>query len=228
MNKAPLCAAALLIAVGMASQAQAEMVLSQVIVDLAPGAPSREDIEVWNDGDERMYVVAEPSEIVHAGSPQEQRVAVQANEDAGLLVSPRRLVLEPGERRTVRIAAFGERPASERTFRVAIKPVAGPLAAEQSALKVLVGYDTLVLLRPAHVVDDLRAERTGGTLVLRNDGNTSQEIFAGRQCASNGGDCRALPGTRLYPGAVWTQTTPLDTPVHYRSAIGPAIRERTF
>lgn len=228
MKSALLWAAGLAASLGYASSAHAEMVLSQVIVDFLPGKPPREDIEVWNDSDERMYVVAEPSEIVGAGTAHEQRLAVPSSEDAGLLVSPRRLVLEPGERRTIRIATFAERPASERVYRVAIKPVAGPLAAEQSALKVLVGYDTLVLVRPAKLVDDLRAERNGDTLTLRNEGNTSQEIFAGNQCAGEDRDCRTLPNKRLYPGGVWTQSVSFATPIHYKSSVGPTVRERTF
>ena len=228
MKRALLWAAGLTASLGYASFANAEMVRSQVIVDLLPGKPPREDIEVWNDGDERMYVVAEPSEIVGAGTSHEQRVAVPSSEDAGLLVSPRRLVLEPGERRAIRIATFAERPASERVYRVAIKPVAGPLAAQESALKALVGYDALVLVRPAMPVEDLRAERTGHTLTIRNTGNTSQEIFAGVQCAGEGSDCRALPAKRLYPGVVWTQSVPFETPIHYKSSVGPTVRERTF
>ena len=213
---------------GCASSVHAEIVLSQVIVDLLPGKAPREDIEVWNDGEERMYVVAEPSEIVGAGTEHEQRIAVPTNEDDGLFVSPRRLILEPGERRMIRFATFGERPASERAYRVAIKPVVGPLAANQSALKVLVGYDTLVLVRPAKIVDSLSAERAGNRLTLRNTGNSSQEIFAGIQCAGQARDCRVLPNKRLYPGGAWTQTVPFETPVHYKTSIGPTVRDRTF
>jgi P pilus assembly chaperone PapD len=228
MKRTLLWSAALIASLGYASLAHAEMVLSQVIVDLLPGKPTREDIEVWNDGDDRMYVVAEPSEILDAGTAHLQRLAVPSSEDAGLLVVPRRLVLEPGERRTIRIATFGDRPAAERVYRVAIKPVAGPLSAEQSALKVLVGYDTLVLVRPAALVDNLRAERTGDTLTLRNLGNVSQEIFAGSQCSGDGRDCRTLPDKRLYPGGVWTQSLPFETPIRYKSSIGSKVRERTF
>ena len=148
IKRAFLAALALGAAFGLASMAEAEMVLSQVIVDLLPGKPPRQDIEVWNDGPERMYVLAEPFEILKPGTPQEQRVAAALPDESGLLVSPQRLVLEPGERRTVRVAAIGERPASDRVYRVAIRPVAGAVTAEESALKVFVGYDTLVLVRP--------------------------------------------------------------------------------
>jgi P pilus assembly chaperone PapD len=221
-------ALALAATVALAADAHAEMVLSQVIVDLLPGKPPREDIEVWNDGDERMYVLAEPFEIRAAGTPAEQRVAVTDPERAGLLVSPLRLVLEPGERRAIRIAAIGARPPADRVYRVTIKPVAGAVTAEASALKVFVGYDTLVLVRPETFAGDLEASRSGRTLTLRNTGNTAHELFDGRQCDAAGGECRELPAKRLYPGASWQQPLPFDTPVSYRSAVGPTVRDREF
>ena len=46
MKRALLWAAGLTASLGYASFAHAEMVLSQVIVDLLPGKPPREDIEV--------------------------------------------------------------------------------------------------------------------------------------------------------------------------------------
>jgi P pilus assembly chaperone PapD len=215
-------------ALGAASPARAEMVLSQVIVDLLPDKPPREDIEVWNDGGERMYVSAEPFEIRAAGTPAEQRVAAGPPDEAGILVSPQRLVLEPGERRTIRVAAIGERPTTDRVYRVAVRPVAGAISAEESALKVFVGYDALVLVRPERFTGDVAGERQGRTLVLRNAGNTAQELFDGKQCDAAGKDCRPLPAKRLYPGAAWEQTLPFDTPVTYKAAIGPTVREREF
>ena len=215
-------------AVGFTSWAHAEMVLSQVIVDLLPGKPPRDDIEVFNDGPERMYVSAEPFEIRSAGTPREQRLPATDPERSGILVSPQKLVLSPGERRTIRIAAIGERPAVDRIFRVAIKPVAGPLSADASALKMFVGYDALVLVRPAQFTGDVTGERTGKALFVTNAGNTAQELFDGRQCDTSGKNCRSLAAKRLYPGATWEQTLPFDTPVIYKAAIGSTIREKRF
>lgn len=226
----PMCAAlALVAAFGLPGWAHAEMVLSQVIVDLLPGKPPRDDIEVFNDGPERMFVSAEPFEILKAGTPDERRVPSSSDpEQSGILVTPQKLVLAPGERRTVRIAAIGGRPAIDRVYRVAIKPVAGPISADQSALKVFVGYDALVLVRPAQFTGDLAGERKGRSLTLTNAGNTAQELFDGKQCDAVGKDCRPLPAKRLYPGAAWQQSLPFDTPVAYKAAIGTVIRVRTF
>ncbi len=221
-------ALALAAALGVTSLARAEMVLSQVIVDLVPGKAPRDDIEVFNDGPERMYVSAEPFEITGAGTPAERREPATDPERSGILVSPQKLILAPGERRTIRIAALGERPARDRVYRVAIKPVAGPITAEQSALKVFVGYDALVLVRPATFTGDVVGDRTGRSLTLTNGGNTAQEFFDGKQCDSAGEDCRPLPAKRLYPGVTWRQTLPFDTPVTYKAAVGPTIRTRQF
>lgn len=229
MKRSSLYPVLLLLAiVGTATVARAEMVLSQVIVDLGPNEVPRDDIEVWNSGTERMYVQADVFEIVAAGTDEEQRVAAADPEASGLLVSPQRLVLAPGERRIVRIAVLGERPLAERVYRVAIRPVVGAVSAETNAVKVLVGYDTLVIVRPAKLSGDVVGERRGRTLVLRNEGNTSQEIFQGRQCDAAGADCRDLPAKRLYAGAMWEQALTFDTPVSYRTAVGDQIRERQF
>jgi hypothetical protein len=113
-------------------------------------------------------------------------------------------------------------------YRVSIKPVAGPISADQSALKVFVGYDALVLVRPATVTGDVVGEREGRALTLTNGGNTAQEFFDGKQCDGAGKDCRSLPAKRLYPGVTWRQTLPFDTPVTYKSGIGGKVRERKF
>lgn len=230
MRRTPLRAViAALVCVGAStSPLRAEMVLSQVVVDLQPDAPMRDDIEVWNDGDDRMYVLVEPSEILNAGTPAEQRISAADSEASGLLVAPRRLVLEPGERRLVRVALVGERPQAERVFRLAIRPVGGAVTAATSALKVFVGYDALVLIRPAAVVGDVVGRKDGRTLTIRNNSNISQELFDGKQCDAAGLDCHSLPSKRLYSGAVWDQPLASERRVSYRCANGSKVRTVEF
>jgi P pilus assembly chaperone PapD len=208
--------------------ASAEMVLSKVIVDLAADKPPRDDIEVWNDTSETMYVSAEPYLILAPGTPDEQRVSTLNPQESGLLVSPQKLVLAPGERRTVRIAALGERPTTDRVYRVAIKPVAGAVNSNTNALKVFVGYDALVIVRPESATPKVEAERAGNTLLLRNNGNSAIELFEGGQCDAEGENCQLLPAKRLYPGAVWQQTLPYETKVSYKSAIGTIVRQLEY
>jgi len=51
-----------------ASPALAALTLSPLILDLAPNQPARGDIELFNNGTERLYVVLEPAEVLDAGT----------------------------------------------------------------------------------------------------------------------------------------------------------------
>jgi len=159
-------AAAAAIAIGAASPAAADLVLNMVVVDLVPGQPPRADIEASNTGSERIYVVAEPAEIVNPGRPDERRVASPDPAALGLLVTPQKMILEPGERKLVRIAAIAPPARTDRIYRVTIKPVAGDVSAATSALKILVGYDVLVIARPAVMTGTVTATRTGASMTL--------------------------------------------------------------
>lgn len=216
------------LAAGWAAPAGAELVLSQVVVDLGPDKPARETIELFNSGSDRLYVAADPFAIGHPGAADQQRIPAANPQDSGLLVTPQRLILEPGERRLVRIAAVAPRPASDSVYRVTVRPVAGDVSANADALKVFVGYDVLVIYRPAAVSGTLEARREGTRLVVVNRSNTSQELFEGRQCDAAGGACRALAGRRLYPGTEWAQDLPYGTAVTYRVAVGERISQAEF
>jgi len=200
----------------MAQPAAAELAVSQLIVEFTPGGPKASDIEVTNNSDERTYLVVEPREVVEPGTPAERRVATADPSRLGLLVSPTRFILEPRQRRTLRIAAIGAPGGAERVYRVTVKPVAGELTGSETGLKLLVGYDLLVLVRPATVRKDIRAARSGQELVLTNGGNASVELAEGRQCDEKGATCRSLPGKRLYAGASWKQTLPRPFGGEYR------------
>jgi P pilus assembly chaperone PapD len=204
------------------SSAQAELVLSQLVVELHPGKVSRQDIEVWNNDTERAYVAVEPRQIVQPGQPAEKRMEDPDPEKLGLLVSPVRMVLEPGQRKLLRFADILPPSERERVYRVTVKPVVGALTSNQSGLKVLVGYDALVLVRPAKPLEGVSAVRTGRKLTWRNDGNISVELTEGKQCDTAGMNCIDLPGKRLYAGASWSVDLKSDAPADYsvRSPLG--------
>ena len=128
------------------------------------------------------------------------------------------MILEPGQRRQMRFAPVGPREARERVYRVTVKPVAGPLSAAETGLKLLVGYDVLVLLRPADLRSNLVARRVDGRLTFRNEGNASLELIDGRQCVAGRNNCTPLPGKRLYAGAEWSQELPSTHPSTIRSS----------
>ena len=221
------CAAVAMLA-GSYVPAHAEMLLSQVIVDLQPVEPGHDDIEVWNAGSERIFVVAEPSEILSPGQPDERRVSNPDPAVSGLLVSPQRIVLEPGQRQIVRVAAVTPRRDTDRIYRVTIKPVAGEIHSQVTALKVLLGYDVLVLYRPDKPVGEVTATRSGRKIMFHNEGNTARELFAGKQCNDKGKNCKDMPATRLYAGTSWELDLEYDTPVAFQVSDGNHTALRHF
>lgn len=202
------------------SSASAELVVSQLIVELKPAKSRAADIEIYNDSDERAYVSIEPREIVDPGLEQERPMLSPDPEKLGLLVSPRRLVIEPDQRRRLRVAAIGLVPSRERVYRVTVKPVAGNVTGAESGLKLLVGYDLLVLVRPSAPNPDVDVRRQGQSLTIVNRGNTSVEFADGKQCDSDRKSCLQLPSKRLYAGATWRQDLPRATGGEYRMRSG--------
>lgn len=182
--------------------AQADLKLSQLIVELQQGTTARDDIELWNDSPERAFIAVEPREILAPGTAAQYDRRDPDPQKLGLLVSPARLILEPGQRRLLRVAALVPAGQGERVFRVTVKPVAGELKSSASGIKVLVGYDVLVLVRPVSSSVAVSARREGSKLMLRNDGNASVELVDGQQCNAQK-LCSSLGGKRLYAGATW-------------------------
>jgi P pilus assembly chaperone PapD len=211
-----------------AQPAQADMALSKVVVDFTSGRPARDDIEIANSGDEILYVSIEPAEIVNPGGPDERRVANPNPRELGLLISPGRLVLGPGERKVVRLSLL-ERPKDrDRIYRVTIKPVIGEIVAQQSALKVVVGYDVLVIARPANALSRLEVSRAGTAVEFRNIGNTNALLFNGRQCGDTETDCAELPSKRIYAGNSWQLQLPASGPARFMVESDGGLTVETF
>jgi P pilus assembly chaperone PapD len=86
--------------------AHAELVLSELIVELQPGKQTRDDIEVWNDSPERAFVAVEPREILDLSRASQTARKNPDPQKLGLLVSPARMILEPGQRKLLRRRRF--------------------------------------------------------------------------------------------------------------------------
>ena len=198
-----------------AAPASAELVISQLVVELDSRSRTA-DVEVLNASSEQSFVAIEPREILSPGTEVEKPVVTPDPGALGLLVSPKRMILEPNQRRTVRIAALGEVPSRERVYRVTIKPVAGDISGSESGLKLLVGYDLLVIARPNVSEVNITVSRAGGDILFTNSGNSSVELIDGKHCDSGGANCRTLPSKRLYAGATWRQPVQRNRRGQYR------------
>lgn len=198
-----------------AASASADIVLSELIVELQPGKQVRDDVEVWNNSPERSYIAIEPREIVNPALPSQKDRKDPDPQKLGLLVSPARMILEPGQRKLVRVATLSSDVDHEHVYRVTVKPIVGGIQSSDTGLKVVIGYDVLVLVRPVQPVPRVTAVRRGRELTFSNSGNVSVEVVDGRQCANAHSGCSSLPGKRLYPGATWTVALPSDLPAEF-------------
>lgn len=214
--------------IGLSTSARADLVLSQLVVDIAPAGNSRSDIEIWNNGSDPAYVEAAPREIQNPGTAAQNGNADPDPEKLGLLVSPAQMILEPGQRRLLRIAAISSTFDRERVYRVTVKPVVGELTSESSALKVLIGYDVLVIVRPKEMRPHVSATRAGSNLTLQNDGNVSVELLDGKQCAQGTDNCTKLPDDRIYSGATKTIQIAPDRRVFYKLKVSGKLISAEF
>jgi P pilus assembly chaperone PapD len=212
---------------GIAPAAQAALSVAPVIVDLQPGDPPRTDVELFNDGAETIYVVVQPSKIESPGETGETRVQDRDPQSLGLLATPNRLVLQPGERKFMRIALLSPAGDADRVWRVTVKPVVGDVKSGETGLKILIGYDMLVIQRPARPNAAIVAARTGSALTLTNTGNTNAELFQGQQC-DGAKHCTSLPGHRLYAGTSWSVPIQPGLAVDYAVKVGPKIATQHF
>jgi P pilus assembly chaperone PapD len=145
-----------------------------------------------------------PTEVQDPGKPSERRIESPDPEQLGLLATPNRLVLEPGERKFLRVALLKPPGETDRVFRVTVKPVVGAVAGEATGLKLMVGYEMLVIQRPPAPRADLTGAREGDAITITNRGNSNAELFQGKQCDAAGKACEPLDSHRIYAGASTT------------------------
>jgi P pilus assembly chaperone PapD len=206
----------------LSSMAGANMELSNVILHFEPGEPARQDVEITNPDDTPLYVQIEPMLVLSPGEVTEDRSLITDPRQAGLLVTPNKLIVPPGATKVIRLVKLGP-SLSERIYRVVAKPVASGVEAKESGLKILIGYEILAIVYPNNPQPKLEVKRDGRILTVRNLGNTNVLFREGYQCTEPDQPlekCTPLPGKRVYPGNEWILELPHDLPVTYYQSIG--------
>ena len=207
------------------SPSSANMVISEAILHFEPGKPLRKDIEVENVGDETMYVQVEPMIVRSPGTEDEQREIFKDPREAGLLVTPNKIVIPPKGRKLVRFVVLKQPTEKDAVYRVTFRPVTNGVVGEENQIgvKIILAYQVLVLVQPINPNPDLIVKREGNQLKFKNKGNTNVLLREGKQCPSknaNEEDCEILKGSRLYAGNEWSVELPSKHPVEYYISIG--------
>lgn len=216
-----------------AAPASAQLAIDRLWVDFEPGTPKRADIVIRNESQDRYYITVAPVEISGPGAEDEQREQIADPEALGLLVSPNRLIVEPGGMRSIRLVSLNETLENDRVYRVKISPQVGEIEAGNPgadargvSVKLLTAYDLLVTARPAKPLAKLVTVRDAKGLTIANEGNTNTLLFDGWACPAgakppvadaNGaqvavqGGCTEVGARRLYPGNHWALALPEGT-----------------
>lgn len=205
------CGAAALV---VGSSANANLSIDKLWVDFADGRAGRSDVVIRNDSDERYFVDVTVAEILNPGTEQEERSVVADPEALGLLVTPNRMVLEPGALRSIRLVSLNENLPKDRIYRVLVKPQVGAIerdgppveSGSAIVMKLMAAYDVLVVARPQAARAEIVARRTDAQIELSNVGNSNVLMLGGFVCpretpADDRREvCNSVPNVRLYAG----------------------------
>jgi hypothetical protein len=201
--------------------ARAQMLLSDVVADFDDSTPRTKDIEVTNNGKETLYLEVTTYAIGHPELEPSVRQEMKDPCTAGLLATPNRMMIPVGQRKILRLLV--KEPAKEKDliYRVAVVPKTGKLVAKgDTAIKIMVGYEILAIVRPPNGKPDLKVKRSGRRLDFVNNGNSSILIREMKQCNQDKSNCTEIPGNRLYAGENWHVQLPMDGPVESYEVIG--------
>lgn len=211
----------------LSSTAWGSMVIDRSIIYFDDKSPNRQDVEVSNPDKDILYVKIEVLEVVNPGTDSEQRILVKNPKKSQFIVTPNKLVVKPGKKKTVRLLNLNKAPQKDRVFRINLKPVTPPLATTETGVKVVVGYQLLAIVQPPQAKPELSVNRSGQTLTFTNKGRTNVLLRAGRQCppgvdvnTATDNQCQSLPTRRMYAGNTWSLKLPYNTPVEYFLSIG--------
>jgi len=213
-NRTVITTIASLIVMAFSSLSHAQISVSRSVLEFS-NSKKVQDIEVFNSGTHNVYLDLKAAEIINPESENATRVELNDPRTSPLIVSPRQLLVPPGERRRMRVVMRQPSLDQERVFRLSVKPYAGSLKIDDagddtksSAIKVLVGYDLLLLSRPENINPSLEVRRNNDEITFRNKGNTNVLLRKIEQCDADGRECVEIQPNRLYVGEVYKVNLP--------------------
>lgn len=209
----------ILTAVFFSPNLYANMILSQNIIHFDSGALSYKTIQVKNVGKDTLYINSFPTQVTQPGSEKEKRLTIKNPRQLGLLISPKRFKLLPGQSQFVQISSVKREQDEDLVYRVKFSPTVADITANRSGLKILIAYELLVLVQPATTNADLLYEQRGEMLWLENKGNTNILLASGTHCLDDD-QCIDLPSKRLYAGQNMQIPLKTNALVDYRIKIG--------
>ena len=209
---------------------QAQLAIDKIIIEFDNESSGKNDVTLVNSGqDETLYVKIDVLEVSDPGTPEEKRFIADDPFKIGLIASPTKVIIPPNSKRLVRLVNLFPATEKERIFRVNFTPVAGEEETEGTSVRLMVGYQALVIVRPEKTVFDLVGKREGKKLVLTNNSNTNVYLDSVRQCKTEKlEECESLSENRLYPGNTWEVELTGNGPVAFNADDGLGRKAMTY
>ena len=198
----------------LSSNSFAAMSLDRMVVYFDADEAPRQDIVVSNPDAENLYLQTEVYKVINPGRKDEERVRVTDPAEMKLLSTPRKAIIAPNSRKTVRLVSLETPSSVESVYRVTFKPVVGDIKATQNAIKLLIAYQTLVFIRPDNAEYKVSAKREKGSITFTNSGNMNVVLRNGHFCTGKGDNRKCddiKEGIRLYAGQSWSLKLPSDS-----------------
>ncbi len=190
----------------------AEISLSQVIIDVAPGEALIRDVELTNLAPEKAYIEVTVYRIENPGQYPMNRTTSGNPTELGLVATPSKLVVAAESARLIRLILLNPPDDQEHVWRISVVPKVGEIADDRTGVKLVIGYEMLVFQRPKDMRIDLKFARLDKALTVTNNGNANVLIPVLSQCSSPD-TCQKSTGTRIYPGLSETFHLQQDAPV---------------
>ena len=211
----------------VSSAALANLKLSDFYVDLHENGRV-DSIYASNQGREILFLKISVAEVVNPGGENQEVRKTASPKELGLLVSPQRLVVKPGEEGRIRMVAMVE-PEQDRFYKITVEPVAGELQSkEQIGVKILVGYSAWAYVRPKGASPSVTGSREGNKLILTNNGSTLAQMMAGKICSA-ASSCEKIEPFRVQAGQQKTIDLPHENaPVSFRMTWGNKSEDLNF
>jgi len=142
-------------------------------------------VRLSNSGEDTLYINLNLSEIIDPATSDSVSAELSDPSKDGIIVHPRQLVLRPGQSRSAKVVLSRPVENQDRVFRLNIKPLAGDaLPTQQSdrsaGVRILLGYQLLVLARPDKFELDVKLQRKEDSVVFENKSNTSVLLRSGK------------------------------------------------
>lgn len=236
MNLKRIFTLAALVLIG--GNASAQISVNRSVIEFSNDSRVQ-DIEILNTGDFKVYLDLKVAEIINPETDTPKRMELSDPRSTPVLVSPRQLLVPPGTRKRVRVIMRESTGDTDRIFRLAVKPYTGKARIDapgagktSSAIRVLVGYDLLLIARPSDKNPQVKVKRDDNSIEFHNAGNTNVLLRRIVQCDSGvdlkeatGEQCVEMQPNRLYAGETYKVKLPksgnsTEFPVQVYQSVG--------